>query len=310
MTTDSKNPKKTTPLCATEEVRVGRRVTWVGFWVNAVLAVLKIAGGIIGRSSALVADGVHSLSDFLSDILVIVMLGIARKKPDADHEFGHGRYEALATLILTVMLGIVGAGLFYDGAVHTYLIYRGTIPPAPMPLALIIIVISIVSKEWLYRYTRHVGERIRSDAVIANAWHHRSDAFSSLATLVGVGGAFFLGPQWRVLDPIAAMIVALFIIIVAVRMGQPALGEMLGRSLPEKDRAAITAAIRATPGVVRFHGLRTFKSGKDAYVEVHLMVDPEITVRAADNISIAVERAILAALPSYDATVTTHIEPA
>ena len=310
MISRDKNLKKTSAEQAQGDVCQARRVTWVGFWVNAVLAVLKIVGGIFGRSMALVADGVHSLSDFLSDILVIVMIGIARKKPDADHEFGHGRYEALATLILAVMLGAVAVGLFYDGAVRTHAVFTGATLAKPMPLTLVIILLSIVSKEWLFRYTRKVGERIRSNAVVANAWHHRSDAFSSLATLVGVLGAMCLGEKWRVLDPIAAMAVALFIIVVAVRMANPALGEMLGKSLPQPDQQNIIKAIKTTPGVVRWHHLRTFKSGKDAYVEVHLKVDPDITVRAAHDISSAAESAIRAVLPDYDTTVTSHIEPA
>lgn len=291
-------------------VAEARRVTWVGFWINAALGVLKVVGGILGRSSALVADGVHSLSDFVSDIIVIVMIGVARKLPDRRHEFGHGKYESLATLILALILGAVAVGLFVSAVEKVIAIAGGAVLPTPQPVVIAIVVLSIVLKEWLFRYTRRTGERIRSAAVVANAWHHRSDAFSSVAALAGVVGAVAFGEKMSVLDPIAAMVVAVFILGVAVKMGRPALGELLGASLSDADREAIVAVLDSTAGVVRWHRLRTFKSGKDAYVEVHLKVDPLITVRQAHDIATQAEQGIAAALSGYDTYVTTHIEPA
>lgn len=184
-----------------EAVRVARHVTWVGFWINAFLGLAKVLGGIFGRSSALVADGVHSFSDFLSDIVVIFMVGIARKSPDSDHQFGHGRYEALAAAILSLALMAVAAGMLVDSIGRIILVCKGEVIPRPAPLALVIIAASIVSKEWLFHYTMRAGRRIRSEAVQANAWHHRSDAFSSVATLAGVAGAMFLGESWTRLRP-------------------------------------------------------------------------------------------------------------
>ena len=217
-----------------EAVKEARHVTWVGFWCNAALGTAKVIAGIVGRSGALVADGIHSFSDFITDVIVLVMVGIARRRPNARYQYGHGKYETFATMLIAVALIIVGIGIFIDGIKHVILALRGQELARPGWIALAICFASIVVKEWLFRYTRRVGVRIQSGAVIANAWHHRSDAFSSVATLVGVAGAMFLGENGRILDPIAAMIVAVFIIIVGIKMAIPAINELLEVSLPEK----------------------------------------------------------------------------
>ena len=287
-----------------------RRVTWVGFWINAVLGLAKVVGGLFGRSSALIADGIHSFSDFLSDIVVIIMVGIARKRPDVNHQFGHGRYEALATIILSLALMAVAVGILVDSIDRILFIYNGGVIPRPSGVALIIIGISIISKEWLYHYTCRVGRRIHSDAVIANAWHHRSDAFSSVTTFAGVAGAMFLGDKWRILDPIAALVVSGLIAVISIKMLYPALGELLGRALPQEDCTRIEEAISDTEGVKGWHRLRTFKSGNDAYVEVHIKVDPEMNVRKAHDIATLTESNIRNTLPGMSVYATTHIEPA
>ena len=179
-------------------VHIARHVTWVGFWVNAGLGVLKVLAGIFGRSSAMIADGVHSFSDFVTDIIVLIFVGISRRKANREYQYGHGKFETFATMLLGLILGIVGVLFFIDGAEKTWAAIHGAALPAPTWLALGMAVASILSKEWLYRYTRRAGERIHSAVVVANAWHHRSDAFSSLATLAGIGGAMFLGVKWRV----------------------------------------------------------------------------------------------------------------
>ena len=293
-----------------EAVLRARRVTWVGFWVNAVLGLAKVVGGVFGRSSALIADGIHSFSDFLSDIVVIIMVGVAHKRPDVDHQFGHGKYETLATVILALVLAGVAIGILIDSIDRIILVCHGGVIPRPAGIALAIIAVSIIAKEWLFHYTYRVGEEIRSDAVKANAWHHRSDAFSSIATLIGVAGAMFLGEQWRILDPISALIVSVIIGVVSVRMLRPAISELLGGSLSPGDNALIEKAISGTGGVRSWHHLRTFKSGNDAYVEVHIKVDPEMNVRDAHAIATATEDNIKAALPKLSVYVTTHIEPA
>lgn len=291
------------------KVQEAQHVTWVGFWINAALGLLKVLGGIFGRSSALIADGIHSFSDFFSDIVVVVMVAKAHKRPDMGHQFGHGRYEALATAILALALMAVAIGIFYESTERIINFFHGSMIPKPANFALIILLISILSKEWLFHYTRRVGMRIHSDAVIANAWHHRSDAFSSVATLIGVGGAMFLGEKWRVLDPIAALVVAVFIGIVAIKMLTPALGELLGRSLPADECHKIEKAVANTDGVKGWHALRTFKSGNDAYVEVHIKVDPDMTVRDAHHIATLTELHIKETLPAMSVHPTTHIEP-
>lgn len=293
-----------------EAVRQARYVTWVGFWINALLGVAKVVGGIFGRSSALIADGIHSFSDFLSDIVVIIMVGVARKQPDKDHQFGHGRYEALATAILSLMLMAVAIGILIESIDRIILVCRGDVLPRPATIALIIIAISILSKEWLFHYTMRVGKRIHSDSVQANAWHHRSDAFSSVATLAGVAGAMFLGESWRVLDPVAALIVSVIIAVVSVKMLYPALGELLGRSLSPEECRKIEEAVGHTEGIRTWHRLRTFKSGNDAYVELHIKVDGDMNVRDAHRIATLAENNIRNALAGLEVHVTTHIEPA
>lgn len=303
---------KHTGVSPKEAVHIARHVTWVGFWINAILGVAKVAGGIFARSSALVADGIHSFSDFLSDIIVIVMVGISRKHPDNSHQFGHGRFETLATILLSLILIIVGIGIFYEGIRDVIAVAKGAVLPRPGFIAIIILLASILSKEWLYHYTRRAGERIHSEAVVANAWHHRSDSFSSIATLIGVGGAMFLGEKWRILDPIAAMVVAIFIIGVALKMARPAIDELLGASLPADLRMGIEKTLSETPGVHRWHALRTFKSGNDAVIEVHVKVDPEINVREAHKIATHAEHRIknlVKGSSGMSTHVTTHIEP-
>ena len=292
------------------KVRQARRVTWIGFWINAVLGLAKVVGGIFGRSSALIADGIHSFSDFLSDIVVIIMVGVAHKRPDTDHQFGHGRYEALATVILSLALMAVAAGILIDSIDRIIVVCRGGEIARPATVTLVIIAASIISKEWLFHYTMRVGRKIRSEAVQANAWHHRSDAFSSVATLVGVAGAMFLGDSWRVLDPIAALVVSVIIGVVSVRMLTPALGEMLGRSLSREECEKIEAAVSDTEGVLGWHCLRTFKSGNDAYVEVHIKVDGNMNVSDAHHIATLTETHIRKSLPGLSVHATTHIEPA
>lgn len=304
MNMESKNE-----ISSGQAVKIARHVTWVGFWVNAILGILKVAGGIIGRSSALVADGIHSFSDFLTDIIVIVMVGKARQAPDRSHQFGHGRYETMATLLLALILMVVAILIFADAISILRKVADGYELPRPGLIALVILLLSIASKEWLFHYTKRAGERINSEAVIANAWHHRSDSFSSVATLAGVTAATFLGPQWRVLDPIAAMVVALFITMVSIRMIRPAAAELLGASLPPAALNAIEDAIRNTPGIMSYSCLRTFKSGNEAYVEIHVKVNPKINVEQAHKIATLAENNIAQTLSPLQAHVTTHIEP-
>lgn len=285
-----------------------RHVTWVGFWVNAILAVLKIAAGVMGRSGAMIADGIHSMSDFVTDLIVIVMVGIARRKPDARYQYGHGKYETLATLIISVMLGLAGLAIFYDGLMGVIDTLGGTLLPRPGMIALVMALVSIAAKEWLFHYTKRVGDSISSAAVVANAWHHRSDALSSVATLAGVAGAMFLGEHWRVLDPLAAMLVAVLIVIVAVKLAGPSVKELLDVALPPDMTARMADIIASTPGVKAFHRFRSRRNGNSLIVDVHIKVDPSITVVAGHNIATSVENRLRHDFGN-DMITNIHVEP-
>lgn len=208
------------------------KVTLIGTVVNALLIVLKLVAGIIGRSSAMVADAVHSLSDFVTDAIVLIFVRIAGLPSDKGHDYGHGKYETLATLIIGCILAMAGIGLLISGIEQVVRSFNGEHLPRPRMVALIVAVLSIASKEWLYRYTVKVGRATESQAVIANAWHHRSDAISSAGTLVGIAGAMFLGEQWRILDPLAAVMVSMFIIKSGYDIIRPSVGELLERRCP------------------------------------------------------------------------------
>lgn len=185
------------------------RVTWIGFAVNLVLSAGKLAAGIWGHSAAMVADAIHSVSDFATDLVVLLFVRVSAKPRDDDHDYGHGKYETLATLIIGVALAGVGIKLLWSGGTAIRDFTRGLLPTQPGVVALWAAVVSIVAKEALYRYTARVGRRVNSPSVVANAWHHRSDALSSVGTLVGIGCAYFLGGGWRLADPAAAIVVAL-----------------------------------------------------------------------------------------------------
>lgn len=295
-------------LSDAQAVHVARQVTWTGFWMNAFLGAGKVLAGVLGRSSAMVADGVHSFSDFVTDIIVLVFVGIGRRKANGEYQYGHGKFETFATMLLSLILGIVGVLFFVEGVEKTWHALHGGVLEEPGWIALVAALVSIASKEWLYRYTRRAGERIHSAVVVANAWHHRSDAFSSLATLAGVAGAMFLGPRWRVLDPLAAMVVSVFIVTVAVKIGRPAVKELLEVSLPADVVEGMYHIIGMTPGVEAFHHFASRRNGNRMIVDFHIKVNPHISVEHAHRISTEVEERLREAY-GRDMLVTIHIEP-
>ena len=203
------------------------KVTIVGSIVNFVLLAFKFVAGILGHSAAMLADAVHSLSDFVTDVIVLVFVRISNKPQDKDHDYGHGKYETLATAIIGILLLLVGFGILWNGAFSIWAFMKGEQLEAPGMVALIAALISILLKEILYQYTVIKGKNLNSQAVVANAWHHRSDAFSSIGTAIGIGGAILLGEHWRVLDPIAAVIVSFFIMKVAIQLLIPCVDELL-----------------------------------------------------------------------------------
>ena len=284
------------------------KVTWIGSIVNFLLLVFKFVAGILGHSSALVADAVHSLSDFATDIIVIVFVKISGKPEDDDHRYGHGKYETLATALIGVALFAVGIGLLVSGATKVADVIKGVVLPAPSIIALVAAAVSIVSKEILYRYTVRVGKNLNSQAVVANAWHHRSDAFSSLGTLIGIGGAIFLGEKWRILDPLAAIVVSAFIIKVAVDLVKPAIDELLERSLPAETEKRILDIIAAFPEVSSPHHLRTRRIGNHIAIEVHLRMDGQTTLENAHTVANNVEKRLRAEF-GPDTHIGIHMEP-
>lgn len=268
------------------------KVTLCGGAVNLLLLVFKFVAGVTAHSSAMIADAVHSLSDFVTDIVVIAFVRISGKPQDEDHEYGHGKYETFATALIGAALLIVGIGIFADSASGIVGFMRGERLEAPGMLAFVAALVSVLSKEAVYRYTVIQGRRLNSKAVIANAWHHRSDALSSVGTMAGIGGAIFLGDTWRVLDPLAALVVSLFVIRVAWQLVKPSIDELLEKSLPKEMEDSITAVILSFKGVRSPHHLRTRYIGNTIAIEVHIRLDGSMTLNEAHDITKRIEAAL------------------
>lgn len=284
------------------------KVTIVGSIVNFLLLVFKFFAGIAGHSAAMLADAVHSLSDFITDIVVIVFVRIAGKPEDKGHDYGHGKYETLATAIIGLLLLCVGFGIFWNGASSIYTFLRGGQLESPGVVALVAALVSIVSKEILYQYTVIQGKKLNSQAVIANAWHHRSDALSSIGTGIGIGGAILLGDHWRVLDPVAAVVVSFFIMKVSVRLLIPCVDELLEKSLPEDVEKEIEQTVLSFPGVSQPHHLRTRRIGNYYAIELHVRMDGKITLEEAHSTATAIENK-LKEMFGKGTHVGIHVEP-
>ncbi len=283
-------------------------VTLVGSVVNIILTVFKIIAGVLGRSTAMIADGIHSLSDLLSDIVVIVFVKISAKGRDKDHDYGHGKFETFATLIISLMLIVVAANLMSGGINKIRLILGGGEVSSPGMIALWAAVASIVLKEILYRYTIIQGKALNSPMMIANAWHHRSDAFSSLGSLIGIAGAIFLGDKFVILDPITGCFISIFILVMAVKMSVPAIKELLDVSLPDDVEEKIEATAKSVKGVVDLHELKTRREGPGIIMEGHLVLNSEISLKEAHDISKKVEDALRKEFGS-ETQISLHLEP-
>ena len=284
------------------------RVTFIGFAVNLLLAGIKLAAGILGRSGAMVADAVHSFSDMATDVVVIAFAKISAKPKDEGHDYGHGKYETLATIIISLALAAVGTGILVNSIGAIRVVVDGGLPPRPGPVALLAAAVSIVVKEILYRYTVREGRRVSSPSMIANAWHHRSDALSSLGTLAGIGCAYFLGDKWRIADPIAALVVAVFIFKIAFDLIRTGLDELLERSLPEDVEEEILRVVAANPEVREPHNLRTRRIGASIAVEVHVRVDGAMSVCRSHELTEDIERRLRARF-GEGTMIAIHVEP-
>ena len=275
------------------------RVTFIGFAVNLLLAGIKLAAGILGRSGAMVADAVHSFSDMATDVVVIAFAKISAKPKDEGHDYGHGKYETLATIIISLALAAVGTGILVNSIGAIRVVVDGGLLPRPGTVALLAAAVSIVVKEILYRYTVREGRRVSSPSMIANAWHHRSDALSSLGTLAD---------KWRIADPIAALVVAVFIFKIAFDLIRTGLDELLERSLPEDVEEEILRVVAANPEVREPHNLRTRRIGASIAVEVHVRVDGAMSVCRSHELTEDIERRLRARF-GEGTMIAIHVEP-
>ena len=288
-----------------------RQIQSVTFWgavCNLALSALKLTAGPVGRSSAMVADAVHSFSDLVSDVVVLVFARISGKGKDKGHDYGHGKFETLATTVVSLLLLVVAARMIALSVGQIRSALAGAPPSAPGVIALVAAVVSIAVKEILYQWTARVGRRLSSSVMVANAWHHRSDALSSIGSLIGIGAAILLGGKWTILDPLVGLVISVVIIVVAVKMSIPALAELTDASLPDDVEQKITEIIDSVPGVSDVHELKTRRCGHYSIAEVHMVVRPDMTILEAHDLTVEAERRLHAAFGD-DMQVTIHVEP-
>ena len=284
------------------------QVTLVGGVVNVVLLVFKFVAGILGHSAAMVADAVHSLSDFVTDIIVLVFVHISGKPEDKSHDYGHGKYETLAMTIIGMALLVVAFGIVYSGMTKIVAWAGGEQLKAPGMLALWAALLSIVLKEAVYHYSMVKAHQLSSQALEANAWHHRSDALSSIGTAIGIGGAILLGQRWTVLDPVASVIVGLFIVKVAIDLLRDGIGDLMEQSLPDEVENEMLQLVASVPGVVKPHELRTRRIGNHYAIELHILMDGDISLREAHEKASEVEN-LLRHQYGDETHVAVHVEP-
>lgn len=288
--------------------RKGRKVTWIGFFVNFFLFIFKLIGGIFGRSQAILADAFHTLSDIFTDIIVLIGIKISLKEEDESHPYGHGKAETISAFTLGIFLAIVGIFIFLESLFKFISIYRGIIPSSPTFFALSGGLISILGKEILYRYTNFVGKEIGSSAIIANAWHHRSDALSSVASSLGVGGAILLGEKWILLDPVAGGIVSIFIIKAGHKILKKEIGGLMEASPEREIRSSIEKILQEDPHVKEFHKLRMRYIGRKITIDFHLVLDENLSFPNAHQIATSIEEKIKRKFSSIH-TIVIHMEP-
>ena len=284
------------------------KVTIVGSIGNLVLLAFKFVAGILGHSAAMVADAVHSLSDFLTDLVVLVFVRIGAQPQDESHDYGHGKFETLATLFVALALVVAAIGIIVSGAVKFARWLQGEQLEMPGTLALWAALLSIVVKEALFRYTIKVGRREESPAVVANAWHHRSDALSSIGAAIGIGGALLLGPKWAVLDPLASIVVGAMLVKVAWDLLKGSTGELTDCSLPAEDEKEIESIICSFPEVSEPHNLRTRRIGSRIAIEAHVRLPGNMSLHDAHEIVSAMERKLRERFGPHT-LVTIHMEP-
>lgn len=283
-------------------------VTLTGSVVNFFLTGGKIAAGIFGHSAAMFADGIHSLSDFISDIVIVVCVRISSKGKDQKHGYGHGKYETMATLFVSLLLLIIGVEMLSTGITSISSFFKGESLETPRMIAFWAALCSIILKEILFQYTKKASHDLNSPVLLANAWHHRSDALSSIGSAIGIGGAIYLGKQWAVLDPIVSCCISIAIIATAIHMAIPSLNELLEVSLPAEMEQEMIKIATEVEGVEGIHELKTRRNGPSIIIDAHLVVAPTMTIVEAHNISTQVENALRMRFGN-DLQIHIHQEP-
>ena len=285
------------------------RVTLVGSVGNVALLTFKFVAAVLGHSSAMMADAVHSLSDFITDLVVLVFVHVSAKPQDQSHDYGHGKFETFATFVIGLALVAAAVGIIVAAVLKVVLWAQGTELEAPGMLALWAALLSIVVKEVLFRYTVVRGKALESQALVANAWHHRSDALSSIGAAAGIGGAILLGNRWTVLDPIASVLVGLMLLKVAYDLLKESVDELTECSLPEGMELEIADIIDSFPGVTEPHNLRTRRIGNRIAIEAHVRMDGNLPLREAHDCASAIERKLKERFGPETHT-SIHMEPA
>ena len=284
------------------------RITWLGAFVNLLLVAVKFVAGIAGLSAAMVADAIHSLSDLATDAIVIIFVKLSNKPADSDHDYGHGKYETFATLIIGTLLAIVGIGMMWGGGEKILDILSGTMIPTPGWTAFAAGIASIVAKETIFQYTMHAARRTHSNTLAANAWHHRSDALSSVGTCAGIGGAIILGNDWVILDPLAAVVVSVIVTVSALKIMRTAVNELLEKSLPENIESDIIDIVDEDPLLQHVHHLRTRAIGSIYTIDMHVRMPGDMTLSEAHRHTILLEQRLRQAY-GKGTIINIHIEP-
>ena len=284
------------------------KVTLLGGAVNVVLLVFKFVAGILGHSAAMIADAIHSLSDFITDLIVLVFVYISGKPQDKSHDYGHGKYETLALIFIGIALMAVAIGIITNGVQKTVAWYNGEQLPAPGMLALWAALVSILLKELTYRYTIRKARQLDSSSMEANAWHHRSDALSSIGTAVGIGGAVLLGKRWTVLDPLASIVVGAFIVKVSFDLINRGIGELMEKSLPDEVEDEIMRIAASEPDVIEPHDLKTRRIGNRYAIELHILMSGDITLSKAHDHADSIENQLKEKF-GENTHVAIHMEP-
>lgn len=291
-----------------QRLREVYKVTIAGSIINVLLLVLKFAAGILGHSAAMIADAIHSLTDFATDVVVLVFVKLGNKPMDKDHDYGHGKYETLATAIIGISLFVVGVMICWSGLVKTYHAFLGEELQQPGIVALVAAVASVALKEWAYQFTVRTGRKYHSEAVVANAWHHRSDALSSIGTMMGIGGAILLGSHWAVLDPLAAIVVSIFIIKASWSLVMQSVKELTDASLSDAEEADIVKTAAEVQGVCEIHNLRTRRIGNKIAIEMHVRMPGSLSLYVAHERATAIEQRLKQKYGA-DTHVGIHLEP-